>query len=198
MADTTPADSSLATESPAPGSGSESAVVAVFDDRVAAEYAVDALEQIGFTHDHIGFVVRGPDVAAGGMLSSADGAKDLRGAAAGIITGGIVGGVLATAAAVLIPPIGVAIAGGLLASFFGGTVAGMAVGGILGALRGLGVSEDESRFYERKFHEGKAIIAVKAGTRAVDAAEVLARHGGSHIHSETKSPIPTHGLFHTS
>jgi len=177
--------------------GDERAVVAVFDDRVAAEYAVDALEQAGFTHDHVGFVIRGSDVAAGGMLSSADGAKDLRGAAAGIITGGIVGGILATAAAVLVPPIGVAIVGGILASALGGTVAGMAVGGILGALRGLGVSEAESRFYEKQFHEGKAIVAVKAGGRGKDAADILTRHGGIHIHSEAHSPIPTRGLFHT-
>lgn len=172
------------------------AVVGVFDERVAAEYAVDALEQAGFTHDQIGFVIRGSDVSAGGMLSSADGAKDGRGAAAGIITGGIVGGVLATAAAVLIPPVGIAIAGGILASFFGGTIAGMAVGGILGALRGLGVSEEESKFYEQKFHEGKAIVAVKAGPRAAAAADVLSRHGGQHIHSEAQSPIPTSGFFH--
>ncbi|HZK82688.1 MAG TPA: hypothetical protein VFC46_16505 [Humisphaera sp.] len=174
----------------------ERAVVAVFDDRINAEYAVDALEQVGFTHDHIGYVIRGADVSAGGMLSSADGAKDMRGAAAGIITGGIVGGVLATAAAILIPPIGPVIAAGLLASFFGGTIAGMAIGGIIGALQGLGVSEDEARFYEKKFHEGKAIVAVKAGARAAEAADILTRHGGLHVHSETQSPIPTTGLFH--
>jgi hypothetical protein len=175
---------------------SEQAVVGIFEDRLAAEYAVDALEQAGFTHDHIGYVIRGSDVVAGGMLHDADGAKDIRGAAAGIITGGIVGGVLATAAAVLIPAVGVTIAGGLLASFFGGTLAGMAVGGILGALKGLGVSEDEARFYEKQFHEGKAIVTVKAGRRATEAAEILTRHGGTHIHSENRSPIPTHGFFH--
>jgi hypothetical protein len=176
---------------------SDRAVVAVFEERVAAENAVDALEQAGFTHDHVGFVIRGSDVAAGGMLSSADGAKDLRGAAAGIVTGGIVGGVLATAAAVIIPAVGVAVVGGILASLAGGAVAGMAVGGILGALKGLGVSEEESRFYERKFHEGKAIVAVKAGPRAAEAADILVRYGGAHIHSEAHSPIPTRGFFHT-
>ncbi len=176
---------------------SERTLVAVFQDRVAAEYAVDALEQAGFTHDHIGYVIRGTDAVSGGMLHDADGAKDLRGAAAGIITGGIVGGVIATAAAVLIPPVGVAIAGGLIASAFGGAVAGMAVGGIVGALRGLGVSEAEAKFYERQFHEGKAIVAVRAAGRAAQAAEILVRFGGTHVHSENRSPIPTHGLFHT-
>lgn len=201
MSDTTPTPSH---PSPAPAQqpgaaqqASDKAVVAVFDDRSAAEYAVDALEQAGFTHDHIGYVIRGSDAVAGGMLHDADGAKDMRGAAAGIITGGIVGGVLATAAAVLIPAVGVAIAGGILASLFGGTLAGMAVGGILGALKGLGVSENEARFYEKQFHDGKAIVAVRAGPRAAEAADILARHSGAHIHSENKSPIPTHGLFHT-
>ena len=100
MADITTNTSSTSDESSSGSVVNERAVVATFDDRVAAEYAIDALEQAGFTHDHVGFVIRGTDVAAGGMLSSADGAKDMRGAAAGIITGGIVGGILATAAAV--------------------------------------------------------------------------------------------------
>ena len=39
---------------------SSRAVVAVFDDRINAEYAVDALEQVGFTHDHIGYVIAAP------------------------------------------------------------------------------------------------------------------------------------------
>src|SRR5579862_1830319 len=56
-------------------SAGEKAVVGVFEDRLQAEYAVDALERAGFTHDHVGYVIRGSDVAAGGMLSSADGAK---------------------------------------------------------------------------------------------------------------------------
>lgn len=181
---------------PADGSA-DRAVVASFEDRVNAEFAVDALEQVGFTHDHVGYVIRGADAVAGGMLSSAAGAKDVRGAAAGVITGGIVGGVLATAAAILIPPVGPVIAAGLLASFFGGTIAGMAVGGIIGALRGLGVSEEEARHYEQEFHAGKAIVAVRAGPRAKEAAEILSRFGGAQIHSESHSPIPTTGVFHT-
>src|SRR5580704_18738445 len=103
MPDPSTTPSPLPQPQPAEDKKSERAVVAVFIDRSAAEYAVDALEQAGFTHDHIGFVIRGSDAVAGGMLHDADGAKDMRGAAAGIITGGIVGGVLATAAAVLIP-----------------------------------------------------------------------------------------------
>src|SRR5947207_11175 len=70
----------------ADGSGSP-VVVAVFDDRFAAEEAVDALQQSGFSADRIGYVIRGSDAVAGGMLSDAVGAKDGCGAAAGIVAG---------------------------------------------------------------------------------------------------------------
>jgi len=174
-------------------------VVAVFDDRFAAEEAINALQEAGFSSDRIGYVIRGADAVAGGMLTDSVGAKDGRGAAAGIVAGGITGGVIAAAVAILLPGVGTvaAVAGGILSAFFGGTVAGMAVGGILGALTGLGISENEARLYEQKFHEGKAIVAVKAGARAGDATQLLARQGGYHVHSEGTSPIPTEGFFHT-
>lgn len=190
--DTTPATHDL-------GTSESAAVVAVFDDRFTAEEAVEALQEAGFAPDHIGYVIRGSDVVSGGMLTDAVGAKDGRGAAAGIVAGGITGGLLAAAVAVMLPGVGpvAAVASGVLSAFFGGTVAGMAVGGILGALHGLGISENEAKLYEQKFHEGKAIVAVRAGPRAIDATQILSRQGGYHVHSEGSSPIPTEGLFHT-
>jgi hypothetical protein len=187
-----------ATHNDAGGPGAP-VVVAVFDDRFAAEEAVEALQEAGFSSDRIGYVIRGSDAVAGGMLTDSVGAKDGRGAAAGIVAGGMAGGVIAAAVAILLPGVGTvaAVAGGILSAFFGGTVAGMAVGGILGALTGLGISENEARLYEQKFHEGKAIVAVRAGARAGDASQLLARHGGYHVHSEGVSPIPTEGYFHT-
>ena len=173
------------------------AVVAVFNDRLQAEKAVDALDQAGFPAHSIGYVMRGSDAVNGGMITDADGAKDIRGAEAGAITGGVVGGVVAAAATLLIPGLGPFVAGGILASFFGGAIAGTAIGGMLCAMRGLGVSEHEAKFYESQFHEGRAIVAVKAGARTTQAAEILAKFGGLHIHSEAHSPIPTAGVFHT-
>lgn len=173
------------------------AVVGVFDDRLQAENAVDVLEQAGFPPHSIGYVIRGSDAVSGGMITDAEGTKDVRGAAAGAITGGMVGGVAAAAATLLIPGLGPLVAGGVLASFFGGTIAGTAIGGMLGAMRGLGISEHEAKFYETQFHEGRAIVAVKAGPRATEAVEILARFAGKHIHSEAHSPIPTAGVFHT-
>jgi len=173
----------------------EPAVVAVFEDRLKAEDAVDALEQAGFDHERIGYVIRGHDAVAGGMITDASGTKDAKGAVAGMLTGGVVGGVLAAAIAVVLPGIGPALVGGVLASFFGGAIAGTAVGGIVGALNGLGVSQDEAEFYDHQFREGKAIVAVKAGPRATVAADILRRFGGTHVHCEDHSPIETEGPF---
>ncbi|HLL88334.1 MAG TPA: hypothetical protein VK324_03430 [Tepidisphaeraceae bacterium] len=170
-------------------------VVAAFEDRAQAERAVDELEAAGFDADRIGFALRGSDVARGGMATDAEGTKDLTGAAGGALTGGMVGGVLATAAALLVPGVGPIVAGGLLASFFGGAIAGTAVGGILGAMQGLGVSEDEAQHYERQFHDGKAIVAVRAADRGAEAADVLRRHGGHDVHDAAQGPIDTSGPF---
>src|SRR5437762_1421049 len=109
-------------------------LVAAFEDRYEAEKAVDELERAGFTDEEIGFALRGSDVARGGMITDEEGAKDAKGALTGAVTGGMVGGVLAAAAAMLVPGVGPVVAGGVLASFFGGAIAGTAVGGILGAM----------------------------------------------------------------
>ena len=171
------------------------AVVAVFDDRAEAESAVDALERAGFSKDQIGYVVRGGDAGAGGMLGG-EVAVDGHEVAADMLTGGMIGGVLATAVAVLLPPIGPIVAAGLLASFFGGTLAGMAVGGLVGALQDLGVNEHEARVYEEDFKLGKAIVAVKAGARGAEVADILSRFGGANIHIENPGALPGDDYLH--
>jgi hypothetical protein len=97
----------------------------------------------------------------------------------------------------MIPGVGVAVAGGILAAFFGGAIAGTAVGGLVGAMAGLGVSEEEAKFYDQQFREGKAIVAVRPGTRVADAAQILQRNGGQHVHCEVNSPVHTGGTFGT-
>jgi hypothetical protein len=173
----------------------EPTLLAAFDDRLEADRAVRDLEAAGFDRDKIGYAMRGRDATQGGMITDATGAKDARGAVAGAATGAAVGGILAAAAAVLIPGVGPVLAGGVLASFLGGAAAGTAVGGILGALTGLGISEDEAKYYEEKFNTGKAIVAVKAGANEAEAAAILARHGGYNMRTRPSSPIRTEGTF---
>jgi hypothetical protein len=171
------------------------ALVAVFEDRNEAVAAVDELEQAGFKAEEIGFALRGSEAVRGGMITDATGTKDAKGALTGMAAGGMVGGVLTAAVSLLLPGVGPVVAGGLLAAFFGGAIAGTAIGGILGAMTGLGVSEDEARFYEREFHSGRAIVAIRSGKRAADAAEILRRHGGYDIHNRPISPVQTEGVF---
>jgi len=173
----------------------KSALIGVFDDRYEAERAVRDLEALGFNDKDIGFVIRGTDVGQGGMITDTVGTKDGRGALVGAATGAIGGGILAATVTALLPGVGPVLAAGMLAMFFGYAGAGAAVGGILGAMSGLGYSEEEARFYEQKFHEGKAIVAVKPGNRWDQATEVIRRHGGYDIQRFRESPIETKGVL---
>jgi hypothetical protein len=170
-------------------------LLCIFDDRLAAERAVGDLESAGFSSRQIGFVIRGSDATQGGMITDAIGAKDGRGAIAGAVTGGLAGGILGAAVTALLPGVGPVLAAGTLAMFIGYSGAGMAIGGILGAMEGLEISEEEARYYEKLFHEGKAIVAVQAGPRMAEAGEILQRHGGYHLKNVRHSPIEIGGVF---
>ena len=100
------------------------------------------------------------------------------GAAAGAVSGGIIGGVIGAAAALLIPGFGPAIAGGILLATLGGVAIGAAAGGLLGTLIGMGVPEEEARYYEGEFGSGRTIVTVRADGRQQEAMEILHRNGG--------------------
>jgi hypothetical protein len=152
-------------------------VVGVFHDRDDAEHAIDELHRLGFRDEEIGFAVRGGDHVVG-TTTTTDKATDTgSGALSGAIAGAGIGGFIAAAASLLIPGFGPVVAGGILATLLGGAAVGAAAGGILGALVGLGVPEEEARFYESEFHEGRIIVTVKAGARYTEARDVLYRHG---------------------
>lgn len=170
-------------------------LVAVFEDRAKAEKAVDELEHAGFGSADVGFAIRGGDTAARGMITDEQGAKDKRGAITGMATGAGLGAILGAAAAILIPGVGPVVAAGVLTTAFGGAIAGTAIGGIFGAMTGLGVSEDEAKFYQREFDSGRALVAVKAGSRCHDAAAILRKHGGYDLQNRPIADVPTEGVF---
>jgi len=156
----------------------ETVVVGIFDDRYQAEQAVDELVHAGFSRGDIGFAIRGHDAVDGGMITDAVGTKDGVGALGGAATGAVAGGVLGALAAIIVPPLGPILVGGVLASALGFAGAGAAVGGILGAMTGLGISQDEAAYYEAEFNAGKAIVTVRAGDLADDAVAAIRKHGG--------------------
>jgi uncharacterized protein (TIGR02271 family) len=158
-------------------------VVGVFDDRDQARRAVEDLKRAGFSDDMIGIAARDRE-ARSDVETARDttGSKAGKGAATGVGIGAGAGalwgaGILAG----VIPGIGPAIAGGALGVLISSAVAGAAAAGIAGALIGLGIPEDEARYYEDEFKEGRIIVTVKADGRYDEARALLRRAGAYDI-----------------
>ena len=166
-------------------------VVGVFEDHTMAERAVDALENAGFNSDQIGFVRRdqGTDGQAGGTMEKTN--DTAGGAVTGAVSGGILGGILGAAAALLIPGIGPVVAGGILATTLTGAAVGAAAGGLLGGLTKMGVPEEEARYYQGEFEQGRTIVTVRADGRQQEAIDILRRHGA--YDATTRSSMGTAG-----
>lgn len=150
-------------------------VIGVFADRALAERALDDLHRAGFNDDDIGFVVRNvtnseiePDIVQ---------KETAAGAATGAVGGGVIGGLVGAAGALLIPGIGSALAGGILVATLGGAALGAVTGGFVGALTGLGIPEEEARYYQSEFETGRTIVTVRAPGRYQEALAILQNNG---------------------
>lgn len=95
--------------------------------------------------------------------------------ATGVLTGSIVGGVLGAVAALLIPALGIAFAGGFLLTAFS-TALGAVTGGFLGTLVALGIPEEDARQYEKEFKAGRTIVTVKTDDQQQEALNILCRN----------------------
>src|SRR5215207_4715883 len=103
-----------------------SMIVGTFADREQARAAINALEEVGFSDNEIGFVVAGERLGttAGAYGYSDDpmqlgpetGTRAEERAVAGAAAGAGVGGVVGAAAALLVPGVGPVLAGGILAA----------------------------------------------------------------------------------
>jgi hypothetical protein len=162
-----------------------STVVGVFEDANDAERAVDKLRDAGFTADNIGYAGHGEHKT----VDSDKAENTAAGAATGAVGGGVVGGVLGAVAAGLIPGIGPIIGAGILAATVGGAAAGAAAGGLLGALTGLGVPEEEAKYYEGEFKSGRTIVSVRASGRYDEAVRILRGEGAYDIESRGSTGV---------
>ncbi len=165
-------------------------VVGIFSDRAQAERAIDALQHAGFTDELIGFVRRSE------ATSSSEPRLEVGSeATTGVIGGGVVGGVLGATASLLIPGLGPAIAGGILAVTLGGVAVGAAAGGIIGALIDMGVPEEEAHYYQSEFEAGHTVVTVRAANRQLEAIDLLHQYGAYNatISAGTAHPSGTPG-----
>jgi len=177
--------------------------IGVFDNRAQAQQAVQELKRLGFREDQIGVASRetaagdaGKTAVAGGETYAEEGA--VTGVAAGAGLGALWGiGI----AAGLLPAIGPVIAGGTLAAIIASGAVGAAAAGLAGALIGLGIPEEEAKYYETEFHSGRAIVTVRADNRYDEAVAVLRRFGGYDQASRSevqRASTTTTGTSHAS
>nr|BBH91394.1 hypothetical protein KTC_61450 [Thermosporothrix sp. COM3] len=158
-------------------------VVGVFTDRTQADYAIEQLQNAGFTNEQIGFIARNPET--GDTVTESGAEAKATATAAGAVGGGVVGGVVGAGIALLIPGIGPAIAGGVLAATLGGVAIGAVAGGLIGALTNMGIPADEARYYQEEIEAGRTLVTVKAGDRYQDALTIL-RQNGAYVRTDNE------------
>ena len=56
--------------------------------------------------------------------------------------------------------------------------AGAAAAGLAGALIGMGISDDDAKYYDSEFRSGKTLVTVKGGANAARAQAILNDAGG--------------------
>ncbi len=161
------------------------AVVGVFYTRSEAESAVRDLRAAGFSDDSIGMIARDSE---GNMVNERNnetlaGEGAAAGAVVGAGAGALVGlGVLAGT----IPVIGPVLALGTLGTVLVNAAGGAAILGLVGALVGVGIPEDDAKYYESEVHGGRFLVTVEAGDRQAEAWSILHRSGG---YNRTNAPL---------
>ena len=141
-------------------------ITGTFADPEAAEKAYNDLRKKGYTEKEV-HVLMSEDTRK--HLHGADnlklehGNKALEGAGAGGALGGAVGatilGIMAAASTVVIPGVGLVLAGALAGALIGGA-AGAAAGGLAGTLVGMGIPEDRAKEYEEDLKHGSIVMGV--------------------------------------
>lgn len=150
-------------------------VIGVFTDQREAQRAIADLKKQGYTEDQIGVVSQDRQ----GTTKGDSGTKAEEGAVAGLATGAGVGalwglGILSN----VLPGIGPAIFGGTLGVILSSAAAGAAAAGVGGALAGMGIPDEDAKYYEDEFKAGRTIVTVHGGPKASQAQSLLTQYGG--------------------
>ena len=164
-------------------------VSGLFNDRDSMERAYSSLESRGYTKDDVNLLMSDETRNrhfGDGVADTALGSKALEGAGTGSAIGGTLGAVIAGIAAigtsVLLPGLGLIVAGPLAAALVGAGAGGV-TGGLIGALVGSGIPEEHAAEYESGIKNGGAYMGVNA--RNDEDAQYIhnefTKSGGSHV-----------------
>jgi len=141
--------------------GKNTAVFGIYRDQAGVESAVNALQQRSFRNTDISVLF--PDNVGTKDFAHEKNTKAPEGVAAGATTGAVLGGGLGWLAgigALAIPGLGPLIAAGPIVAALAGVGAGGALGGITGALIGMGIPEYEAKRYEGRVKDGGILLSV--------------------------------------
>jgi hypothetical protein len=148
------------------GKESDRMVTGMFADRTSAESAYNSLRERGYSEDDINLIMS--DEARkkhfSDMGDTEIGSKALEGAGTGSAIGGTVGAVAGVIAALgtslVIPGLGLVIAGPIAAGLAGAGAGGL-TGGLIGALVGSGIPEARAKLYESGVKKGNIVMGVR-------------------------------------
>jgi uncharacterized protein YjbJ (UPF0337 family) len=163
----------------------------LFNDRQSAERAYSSVKNRGYTDNDVNLMMS--DKTRDSWFSDSDnndtdlGNKALEGAGAGSAIGGTLGAIIAGIAAigtnVILPGLGLVVAGPLAAALAGAGAGGL-TGGLVGALIGSGIPEERAKLYDEGIRNGGAVIGVNP--RTAEDAEYFENewrnNSGQHIY----------------
>jgi len=141
----------------------------MFRDRDSAERAYNSAINRGYTKDDVNLLMSdqtrnnwyGDDNTD--YADNELGSKALEGAGTGGAIGGtlgaIIGGIAAIGTNVLIPGLGLIVAGPLAAALTGAGAGGL-TGGLIGALIGSGIPEDRAKLYDEGVRNGGTVMGI--------------------------------------
>ncbi len=161
----------------------------LFQDRDSAEAAYNTLRNRGYTDAEINLMMSDQtrDKWFAGQEETDLGTKALEGAGAGSAIGGtlgaVIGGIAAIGTNVILPGLGLIVAGPLVAALAGAGAGGL-TGGLVGALIGSGIPEERAQLYDDGIRNGGVVMGVNP--RTPDDAEFLEtewrNNRGQHIY----------------
>jgi hypothetical protein len=156
-------------------------VTAVFRDRLDAEQALDFLHSKGYDRNSINVLMSDKTAPLGATSTEQPHHGTASAVAEGLSVGGVIGtaigatvaAVAAIGSSVVIPGLGLIVAGPIAAALAGGG-AGAVTGGVLGALIGAGIPEANAEAYQDALRNGGVVIGVMPRDNE-DATAILER-----------------------
>ena len=173
--------------------GKNTAVFGVFANRLETEEAVEHLRRAGFRNTDISVLF--PDNQGTKDFAHEKNTKAPEGSTTGVVAGGITGGVLGWLTgigALAIPGLGPFVAAGPIVAALAGAGAVGTLGGIIGALIGMGIPEYVAKRYEEKVKAGNILLSVHAETsdEVKRVKEIFEAAGAQDISSTSESSAP--------